>query len=88
MFKLSISLFIYTLNLKSEFSNVFAFTPYPSEPNNKTFLPFQLFFVKSFFALTSNALTQNSLVLRNLRAVFKFETLKIFRYSAPPLALL
>ena len=62
IFRLSILSLILTLNLKSEFSRVFALIPYPSDPNNNTFLPFQLFFVKSFVPETSNALTQNSLV--------------------------
>ena len=57
-------LFIFTLNLKSECIKVFDFKPNPSEPNNKTFLPSQLLFVKSLVAETSNALTQKSLVLR------------------------
>ena len=61
MFKLSILPFIFTLNLKSEFSKVFALIPYPSDPKSNTFFPFQLFVVKSFVALTSNALIQKSL---------------------------
>ena len=88
IFKLSILLFICTLNLKSEFSNVFAFIPYPSDPNNKTFFPFQLFFVKSCLEDISKALIQNSFVFRNFKAVFKLETLKILICSVPPLALL
>ena len=39
IFKLSILLFILTLKLKSEFSNVLVFIPKPSDPNYKTFLP-------------------------------------------------
>ena len=44
--------------------------------------------VKSFFADTSKALTQKSLVFKNFSAVFTFETLKILICSTPPLALL
>ena len=62
--------------------------PYPSEPNNNIFLPFQLFFVKSFVPETSKALTQNSLVFKNFNAVLRLETLNIFMCSVPPLALL
>ena len=80
--------FIFTLNLKSEFSKVLAFIPKPSEPNSSIFFPSQLCFVKSFFALISNALTQNSFVFKNFRAVLTFATLKIFICSVPPLALL
>ena len=53
-----------TLNLKSEFSKVFVFIPYPSDPNNKIFFPLQLFFVKSFVADASNALTQKPFVFK------------------------
>ena len=88
MFKLSILLFILTLKLKSEFSKVFAFIPKPSEPKSKIFFPFQLCFVKSFFALISKELTQNSFVFRNFKAVLILETLKILICSVPPLALL
>ena len=79
---------ILTLNLKSEFSKVLDFIPNPSEPNKITFFPFQLLLVKSFVAETSNALTQKSLVFKNLNEVLILETLKIFICSAPPLALL
>ena len=88
IFKLSILWFISTLNLKSEFSKVFAFIPYPSDPNNRTFFPLQLFFVKSFDAETSNALTQKSFPFKNFNAEFKFETLNILICSVPPLALI
>ena len=88
IFKLSILLFILTLNLKSEFSKVLALIPNPSDPNNKTLFPFQLFVVKSFVALTSNALIQKSLDFKYFKEVFTFETLKILICSAPPLALL
>ena len=88
IFKLSIFLFILTLNLKSEFSKVFVLIPYPSDPNNKIFFPLQLFFVKSLVADASNALTQKSFVFKNFIAVFKLETLNIFKNSIPPLALL
>ena len=74
IFKLSILLSIFTLNLKSDLSNVFALMPNPSDPNNKTFFPSQLFLVKSFEALISKALTQKPLVFRNLSAVFILET--------------
>ena len=87
MFKLSMFLFILTLNIKSELDKVFDFNPNPSDPNKSTFLPFQLFSVKSFFAETSNALIQKSFVFKYL-VVLIFETLKIFICSAPPLALL
>ena len=86
--RLSILLFIFTLNLKSEFSKVFAFIPYPSDPKSRIFFPFQLCFVKSFFAVISNALTQNSFVFKNFKVVFILETLKILICSVPPLALL
>ena len=79
---------MFTLNLKSEFSKVLAFIPKPSDPKSKTFFPFQVCFVKSFFALTSNALTQNSLVFKNFNVVFTLATLKILMCSTPPLALL
>ena len=69
-------------------TNVFDYKPYPSEPNKRTFFPFQLLLVKSFEAEISNALTQKFLVFKNLKAVFKLETLNIFKCSAPPLALL
>ena len=62
--------------------------PNPSDPNNKTFFPFQLFLVKSRLDEISKALIQNSFVFRNFKAVFKLDTLKIFMCSAPPLALL
>jgi hypothetical protein len=88
MFKLSILLFILTLNLKSEFSKVLALIPNPSEPKSKTFFPFQTCFEKSFFALISNALTQNSFVFKNFNVVFTLATLKILICSTPPLALL
>ena len=88
MFKLSILSFILTLNLKSEFSKVLALIPNPSDPKSKIFFPFQSCFVKSFLALISNALTQNSLLFKYLRAVFRFETLNILICSVPPLALL
>ena len=81
-------LFISTLNLKSEFSKVLALIPKPSEPKSKTFFPFQLCLVKSFFALISNALTQNSLVFKNFNVLFTLATLKILICSTPPLALL
>ena len=81
-------LLILTLNLKSEFSKVFALIPNPSDPKSNTFLPFQLFFAKSFLALISKALTQKFLVLRNFNVVLIFATLKIFICSVPPLALL
>jgi hypothetical protein len=80
--------FIFTLNLKSEFSRVLALIPKPSDPNNNTFFPFQLFVVKSFVALTSKALIQKSFDFKYFKVVFTFETLKIFICSAPPLALL
>ena len=88
MFKLSILLLILTLNLKSEFSKVFALIPYPSEPKSKIFFPFQSCFVKSFLALISKAETQNSFVFKNFNAVPIFDTLKILICSVPPLALL
>ena len=88
IFKLSTFLFIFTLNLKSEFIKVFDFKPKPSEPNNNTFLPFQLLLVKSLVAEISNALIQNSLVFKYFNEVFMLETLKIFKCSVPPLALL
>ena len=68
---------ILTLNLKSEFSRVFAFIPYPSDPKSSTFFPFQLLFVKSFVPDISNALTQNSLDFKYFNAVLRLETLKI-----------
>ena len=46
--RLSIFLLISILNIKSECSKVLFFNPNPSEPNNKTFFPFQSFFVKFF----------------------------------------
>ena len=81
-------MFIFTLNLKSDFSKVFALIPNPSDPNNSNILPFQLFVVKSFVALTSKALTQKSLDFKYFIEVFIIETLKILMCSAPPLALL
>ena len=62
--------------------------PKPSDPKSKIFFPFHLCSVKSFFALTSKALTQNSLTFKNLKVVFIFETLNILICSTPPLALL
>ena len=67
-----------TLNLKSEFSKVFALIPNPSEPKSKIFLPFHLCCVKSFLALISNALTQKSLVFKNFNVVLILATLNIF----------
>ena len=87
MFKLSI-LLIFILNWKSLFFKVLCFKPKPSEPNNKTFFPFHLFSVKSFFADTSKALTQKFFDFKYLSEVLIFDTLKIFICSAPPLALL
>ena len=75
IFKLSIFPFILTLNLKSEFSKVLALIPKPSDPNNRTFFPFQLFLVKSFDALISKALIQKSLDFRYFNEVFIFDTL-------------
>ena len=88
IFKLSIFLFILTLNLKSECIRVFDFKPNPSDPNSSIFFPFHLLVVKSLVAETSNALTQKPLVFKNFKEVLIFGTLKTFRYSAPPLALL
>ena len=88
IFKLSILSLIFTLNLKSEFSNNFRFIPKPSDPKSKIFFPLHLFSVKSFEPSTSNALTQKSLVFKNLKVVLIFETLNIFKCSTPPLALL
>ena len=65
IFKLSILLLIFTLNLKSGFSKVFALIPNPSEPKSKIF-SHGLCLVKSFFALISKALIQNSFVLKIL----------------------
>ena len=76
------------MNLKSEFSKFFALIPNPSDPNNKTFFPPQLFLVKSFEALISKALTQKPFVFKNFSAVFILETLNILICSVPPLALL
>ena len=56
--------------------------------NNKTFLPNHLCEVKFFLADESNALIQKSLVFRNFKDVLIFDTLNIFKCSAPPLALL
>ena len=81
-------MFILTLNLKSELDKVFVFKPNPSDPNNKTFLPSHLFLVKSFVPDTSKALIQKSLVFKYFNDVFIFATLKIFKCSVPPLALL
>ena len=46
-------------------TKVLALIPNPSEPKSRTFFPFQACFVKSFLALISNALIQNSLVFKN-----------------------
>ena len=88
MFKLSICLLIAILNIKSELAIVFLFSPKPSEPNNKILLPNHWFSVKSFSELASKALTQKPFVFKNLNVVFILDTLKILRYSIPPLALL
>ena len=88
MFRLSILLLISILKIKSEFFIVWFFKPKPSEPNNNIFLPFQLCFVKFLLAFASKALTQKSFVFKNFKVVFKLATLKIFRCSTPPLALL
>ena len=77
IFRLSIFLLISILKLKSAFFNVFSFKPYPSDPKSNTFLPSQLWLVKSFFAWTSKALTQKLFFFNKFNAVFKLETLKI-----------
>ena len=64
IFKLSILLFIFTLNLKSECIRVLDLSPKPSDPNNNIFFPFQLFEVKSLVAETSKALIQKFLVFK------------------------
>ena len=44
-----------------------ALIPNPSDPNSKTFFPFQLFVVKSLLADTSKALIQKSLDFKYLK---------------------
>ena len=44
--------------------------------------------MKSFLALISNALIQNSFVFKNFKVVLTLDTLNILMCSIPPLALL
>jgi len=81
-------LLIPILNTKSDLDIVLSFRPKPSDPKSKTFFPSHLWFVKSFLAFESKELIQKFLVFRNFKAVFTLETLNIFKYYVPPLALL
>ena len=88
IFRLSTFLLIFIRNIKSEFFFVCKFKPYPSEPKSKTLFPSQLCLEKSLLEFPSKPLTQKFLDLRYFKAVFIFETSKIFTNSMQPLELL